>query len=157
MSLILTAKTPLITLKIGSRGEKTLQIDLIVNNILGIVNSRFLSVYAGVKWLKNLGILVKLWGKSAHLIDKQLLSSYSIILMLLHFLIRKGQINSIMDGRNRNKTSCPFHFEYKRTRSDKIEQFTVFYEFKTDPKKVSELERANYKSILLAFFKYYAV
>lgn len=61
--------------------------DLIVNNILGVINSRFLSVYGSIRWVKQLGILIKLWGKKNELIKEEMFSSYSFNLLLIHFLI----------------------------------------------------------------------
>jgi hypothetical protein len=64
-------------------------------------------------------------------ITKQNLSSYAVILMLIHFLIKTKKIKSIMD--NRVTTDKPY-FDYKRTKQGEIEQFKVYYAFKTDPK-----------------------
>lgn len=70
-----------------------------MNNILGIINSKFLSVYASVKWIKNLGLLVKLWGKNQGLISKNYISSYGMILMLIHYLIKSKKAKPILDNR----------------------------------------------------------
>ena len=82
---------------------------------MGIINSKFLNVYAGVKWVKNLGILVKIWGKEVGLVAKSSFSSYAIILMLIHYLIKSKKINPIMDARGR-KTDAP-HFKFKRLKA----------------------------------------
>ncbi len=76
-----------------------MKIDIIVNNILGIINSKFLSVYSSVKWIKNLGLLVKMWGKAYNLIGKNYLSSYAMILMLIHYLIKAKKAKPILDNR----------------------------------------------------------
>ena len=93
-----------------------MKIDLIINNILGIINSKFLKVYAGVRWVKNLGILVKLWGKSVDLIAKNALSSYAMILMLIHFLIKTKAVKPILDARTR--TNDEPHFKFKRIKQN---------------------------------------
>lgn len=49
--------------------EKTANFDIIVNNILGVINSKFLSVYSQVKWVKNLGVLIKTWGKKVKIVN----------------------------------------------------------------------------------------
>lgn len=152
--LILTAKTPLITITISERGQKEMKIDIIVNNILGVINSNFLKVYASVKWVKNLGILVKLWGKSVGLIDKKALSSYAMILMLIHYLIKSKQVKAILDARNRT-VDTP-HFKYRRLKQNNNEQFEVYYNFKDKSQDVTTAERVNYCKILEGFFKYYA-
>ena len=113
--MIITAKTPLITITITEKGS-AIKIDIIVNNILGVVNSKFLKVYASVRWVKNLGILVKLWGKLVGLIDKKALSSYAMILMLIHYLIRFKYVKPIMDARNRTNDSP--HFQFKRIKQN---------------------------------------
>ena len=118
----------MISVTISERGQKEIKIDIIVNNILGIVNSKFLSVYAGVKWIRNLGILVKLWGKATNLIGKTVLSSYAMILMLIHYLIKSKKVNAILDARGR-KPDTP-HFKFKRMKLNEIEQFNVYYNYK---------------------------
>ena len=110
--IILTAKTPLIQVKITDRGQLDMKIDIIINNVLGVVNSKFLKVYAGVKWVRNLGILIKLWGKSVGLIDKNRLSSYAMVLMMLHYLIKSKAVKPNLDARNRTIDSP--HFKFKR-------------------------------------------
>ena len=112
--IILTAKTPLITVTISERGKLDIKIDIIVNNILGVINSKFLNVYASVRWVRNLGILVKLWGKTNGLIDKKALSSYAMILMLIHYLIKTIYVKPILDARNRTADSP--HFKFKRVK-----------------------------------------
>lgn len=99
MELILSAKTPLIAISIKERGESDIKVDIIINNILGIINSRFLKAYSGVRWVKNLGLLVKLWGKNCSLISKSNLSSYAMVLMLIHYLIRERKVQPLMDSR----------------------------------------------------------
>jgi DNA polymerase sigma len=65
-----------------------------------------------VRWIKNLGLLVKLWGKNSNLIGKNYLSSYAMILMLIHYLIKVKKAKPILD--NRVITNDKPHFEYKR-------------------------------------------
>lgn len=71
------------------------------------MNSTLLNVYSSVHWVKHLGILIKLWAKAKGLITKMLLSSYSIINLMIHFLIFKKLVNIIYDARNRS-TSTPY-------------------------------------------------
>jgi len=54
----------------GDRREGKFKIDILVNNLLGVINSRFLSVYAQIPWIKQLGILFKLWSKTNDVIGK---------------------------------------------------------------------------------------
>jgi DNA polymerase sigma len=80
-------------------------------------------VYSQIPWIKYLAILIKYWGKGIthKVIDKHLLSSYAIVLMLLHFLIKKKKINLIYDARNRSAT-LP-NFMYKRRKLEEVQEF----------------------------------
>ncbi|KAF8822383.1 polynucleotide adenylyltransferase [Cardiosporidium cionae] len=63
--------------------------DISVNNSLAIVNSKLIATYVKVdSRLKTLGIAVKTWAKSRGINDrsKGTLSSFAIILMLIHLL-----------------------------------------------------------------------
>lgn len=128
--------------------------DIIVNNILGVINSQFLKVYSSVRWVKNLGLLVKMWGKASGLIKKSMLSSYAMILMLIHYLIHKNLVNPLIDAREQNKERPNFHF--KRMKVGDTEQFDVYYTFKSTSKDVTNCERVNYCKVLMGFMKYYA-
>ena len=97
---------------------------------------------------------MKLWGKSVRLIDKMALSSYAVILMLIHYLIKFKEVKPILDARNRTHDTP--HFKFKRVKQGVIEQFDVFYTFKDKLEDVSTVERVNYSRILEGFFKYYA-
>ena len=121
-----SANIPLITITISpprqpSRGDRrrddkedkeNIKIDILVNNLLGVINSKFLKVYSEVKWIRNLVLLVKMWGKANGIISKNQLSSYSMVLLLLSFLLRTKRIKLIIDARSRTK-NLP-HFQYKR-------------------------------------------
>lgn len=97
----------------NSKNDTEVKVDLIVNNILGVINSKFLSVYAKVPWIKHLGILIKAWAKKKELIEENMFSSYSFNLMLIHFLYETDRINLILDARERHPEKTP-HFLYKR-------------------------------------------
>jgi hypothetical protein len=140
-------------LKVSERGRIDLKIDLIVNNILGVINSKFLHVYSQIKWIKNLGLLVKLWGKSKGLINKNMLSSYSMVLMLIHYLIKTRRAKAILDHR---VTTDKAFFDFKRIKQTDVEKFKVYYEFREDPREVSVEERVNYYKQLTGFMRYYA-
>jgi len=150
---LINAKTPLVQLKVVERGRVDLKIDLIVNNLLGVINSKFLQVYSQVRWIRTLGLLVKMWGKAKMVIDKNMLSSYAIVLMLIHFLIKTKRARPILDHRI---TTGQAYFDFKRMKQADVEKFKVYYQFKEDPKEVSVEERANYYALLCGFMKYYA-
>lgn len=150
---LINAKTPLVQLKVVERGRVDLKIDIIVNNLLGVINSRFLQVYSQVRWIRTLGLLVKMWGKAKMVIDKNMLSSYAIVLMLIHYLIKTKRAKPILDHRITNGKA---YFDFKRMKQTDVEKFKVYYQFKEDPKEVSVEERANYYALLCGFMKYYA-
>lgn len=65
------------------------KIDIAVNNICGIINSHFLKIYSDFHpGIRALGVLLKLWGKNVKILNKDKMSSYSVILMMLYYLIR---------------------------------------------------------------------
>lgn len=82
--------------------------------MLGVINSKFLQIYSQVSWIRYLGILIKKWAKAKKIIGKKMLSSYSIILMMLHFLIETNRVKLILDARGRNDQYA--HFMYKRVK-----------------------------------------
>jgi DNA polymerase sigma len=125
--LIKDASIPLIKMKVTSARGRS-EIDLIINNVLGVINSRFLSVYGSVKWIRQLGLLIKIWGKKKELIKATMFSSYSFNLMLIHFLIQENKANLIMDARVRDPQRDP-HFTYKRKKRSEIESFEVYIKF----------------------------
>ena len=92
---------------------------------------------------------MKLWGKSVGLIHKTALSSYAVILMLIHYLIKFKEVKPILDARNRTHDTP--HFKFKRVKQGVIEQFDVFYTFKDKLEDVSTVERVNYSRILRDF------
>lgn len=114
VDIIRTANTPLISIKIGTRGKSDIKIDIIINNVLGVINSKFLAVYSQVRWIKNLGLLLKMWAKNVNMIDKSNLSSYAIVLMMIHYLIVSKKVKPILDNRATNKETP--HFVFKRVK-----------------------------------------
>lgn len=110
-------------------------------------------MYSQVKWIKNLGLLVKMWGKAKNLIGKNALSSYAMILMLIHYLIKTRRAKPIMDHRT---TSNLPDFKFKRMKQNDVEQFRVYYSFNDNPADVSIEERVNYFKIFTGFMKYYS-
>ena len=102
-----------------------------VNNILGVINSKMLSVYAQIPWIKQMGILFKLWAKTNGVISTDLLSSYATILMMIHFLIQKKYVNLIYNAKQRDSNTPKISFKRKKNGYDKPDEFDVYYKFKT--------------------------
>lgn len=83
---LIHAKVPLLKFKDVSHG---LNVDLNCNNSVGIRNTHLLHGYSQSDWrVKPLVILVKLWAQCHNINDAKCmtLSSYSLSLMVLHFL-----------------------------------------------------------------------
>lgn len=87
LEYISNANVPVVKIDKEKDGVK---IDIIVNNLCGIINSRYLRVYSEMsKSVKYLGILIKLWAKKKGLISQKTLSSYSFILLMIYYLVKK--------------------------------------------------------------------
>lgn len=83
---IISAKVPI--LKFHDH-ERNLNVDLNCNNSVGIRNTHLLRCYASLDWrLKPLVLIVKLWARSNNINDAKnmTISSYSLALMVIHFL-----------------------------------------------------------------------
>uniref|UniRef100_A0A8C9H595 polynucleotide adenylyltransferase n=1 Tax=Piliocolobus tephrosceles TaxID=591936 RepID=A0A8C9H595_9PRIM len=66
-----------------------LSCDISINNILAVVNSKLIQKYVSIdRRLQILGIAIKYWAKCRNINDrsKGFLSSFSLILMIIHFL-----------------------------------------------------------------------
>ena len=83
------------------------------------------------------------------------MSSYALILMLIHYLIKAKMVKPILDARNRTPNTP--HFKFKRVKQNDIEQFDVYYTFKDKLEDVTTIERVNYCKTLEGFLRYYAV
>ncbi|CAH8555395.1 unnamed protein product [Schistosoma turkestanicum] len=63
--------------------------DLNVNNVIGLYNTHLLAMYAKIDWrVRPLGIFIKYWAQCWNIHNAQYgrLSSYCLILMLIHYL-----------------------------------------------------------------------
>ncbi|EUD67410.1 hypothetical protein C922_02116 [Plasmodium inui San Antonio 1] len=85
-----SAKVPIIHFYCKSlRHSFELSCDISVNNILAVVNSKLIQKYVSIdKRLQLMGIALKYWSKNRNINDrsKGFLSSFSLILMIIHFL-----------------------------------------------------------------------
>ncbi|PFH31217.1 polynucleotide adenylyltransferase [Besnoitia besnoiti] len=71
------------------RNSQMVSCDISVNNLLAVVNSKLLGAYVGIEpRLRTLGYAVKLWAKGRNINDRSrgTVSSFSLVLMLIHFL-----------------------------------------------------------------------
>ncbi|KJP86240.1 hypothetical protein AK88_04134 [Plasmodium fragile] len=85
-----SAKVPIIHFYCKNlRHSFELSCDISVNNILAVVNSKLIQKYVSIdKRLQLMGIALKHWSKNRNINDrsKGFLSSFSLILMIIHFL-----------------------------------------------------------------------
>ena len=138
------------------RRDTKFKIDILINNLLGVTNSKLLSVYAQIPWIKQLGVIFKLWAKTNGVISTDLLSSYATILMMLHFLIQKKYVNLMYNAKTRNASTPKINFKRMKTGYDKPDQFDIFYEFRTNPEDVTNIKNINMVEILKELFLYYS-
>jgi DNA polymerase sigma len=123
--------------KITRNSPLTIKTDIIVNNVCGIINSRYLRVYSDMsKSVKYLGILLKLWAKKKGLIDQKMLSSYSFVLMMIYYLVKKGVVPNIL----RDVNTTDFQetaVNVKRFKNSNEEKFFIptFFDFNLNTKK----------------------
>ncbi|KAF7232181.1 hypothetical protein EG68_06236 [Paragonimus skrjabini miyazakii] len=88
---ILHAKVPILKV----RFENGLEADISFSNYLALINTRMLKFYTKVEpWLRTLGIALKIVGKLCHIANASTggVSSYALIIMLIHYLQQKNQL-----------------------------------------------------------------
>lgn len=99
MEYLSNANVPVIKLKRKPRRSNDIEvsIDVLVNNICGVINSKYLRTYSDLnKSVKYMGVLVKMWAKRAGLITQQRLSSYSFVIMMIYFLVKRNLVPNIL-------------------------------------------------------------
>lgn len=85
------AKVPIIHW--APRKPGYLACDISVNNNLAVINSRLIGAYCSIDpRMQPLGIVIKTWAKARGINDRSrgTLSSFSLLLMLIHFLQRRN-------------------------------------------------------------------
>lgn len=83
---LIQAKVPILKF---SDSNRYLEVDLNCNNSVGIRNTHLLRCYGNMDWrVRPLVVLVKLWARQHHINDAKnmTISSYSLSLMVIHFL-----------------------------------------------------------------------
>ena len=92
---IINDKIRVPVIKIELDDDIVTSLDFVANNEPGVKNSEFLNNFARNRDIKNLGLLLKMWGKKTKLIDPYRLSSYGLLLMLMYFLMDTKKIDFI--------------------------------------------------------------
>lgn len=140
-----TIRVPLIRIENESQSEK---MDLVVNNILGSVNTKLLKTYSLISPIcLKLGIIVKIWGKTHDLISQKAISSYAIILMVIYFLQIKKILPSIQKIGKENllkdqKEKAIIRIK-RMVRNGQVETFETNLHFEHDIEKIKEYMRNN--------------
>lgn len=131
--------------------------DISINNILAVVNSRLVGRYVRVDdRLRTLGLCVKAWAAARSINDRSrgTLSSFSLVLMLIHFLQR------------RDPPILPSLQDIAFSQNEKARYVNgVDCRFCTDPAKIEkemaylrgsrELNQEDVGTLLLEFFRYF--
>ncbi|CAD8043285.1 unnamed protein product [Paramecium primaurelia] len=136
------AKVPIIKLVDTTNN---VEIDLSVNNINGIVNSKLLYEYSQLHpKIKQMGLLLKLWGKRNRLIKTGSLSSYGMIIFMIHFLQEKYKVPYLSD------------FKLTAQHLKNLEQLENNPYFRIGLKvDLPELTQTSLQQLLYEFFSYY--
>ncbi|CAD8053658.1 unnamed protein product [Paramecium sonneborni] len=140
--LILYAKIPLIKIYDITNN---VAIDLSINNINGVLNSKLLNEYSQMHpKIQQLGKLLKLWGKNQRLIVTGQLTSYAILLTLIHFLQCKYDVPFLSD------------VELTRDQLSSLEYFSVqpFFQLGSKP-NLNKLDNTTLQQLLFEYFQYY--
>ncbi|XP_058800109.1 poly(A) RNA polymerase gld-2 homolog A-like isoform X2 [Phymastichus coffea] len=83
---LIQAKVPILKIR---DNKYNLDVDLNYNNVVGIRNTHLLHCYSQIDWrVRPLGIVVKMWAQCQNINDARhmTISSYSLVLMVIHFL-----------------------------------------------------------------------
>ena len=122
--------------------------DLVINNILGAVNTKLLKTYSRISPIcLNLGLIVKIWGRNFNLISQTSISSYAIILMVIYFLQIKKIVPSIQKIGKENLLKDQKEkaiVQIKRmVRSGQVESFDTNLHFEQDVNRIKEYMQNN--------------
>ena len=111
--------------------------DMAVNNVLGVANSKLLKVYSKITpKCSELGKLVKIWGKNHGLIGPSAMSSYGMLLLVIYFLQLKKivpSIQAIAKEKRKKSDLKPAILKIKRkVKNNEIEEFETIIEFESN-------------------------
>ncbi|KAM3728798.1 Poly(A) RNA polymerase GLD2 [Dirofilaria immitis] len=143
------AKVPIIKLEMAAPYEE-LEIDINCNNVAGIYNSHLLHYYSRVDdRFPALCLLVKHWAINAGINNAMMgtLNSYSLILMVLHFL-QCGALPPVLPN-------LQFLYPDLFNATCSIDSLELFRDL-PHPLPPRELNNETIGELLIAFFDYYA-
>ena len=110
--------------------ENSVDFDIAINNILGVLNSRLLNLYSKLDpKVEQLGKLAKIWAKKFEIsAQNNGLSSYAIILLVIYFL----QINKFIPSLQAISRDSEYIEIKRKVRSNFIEKFKTRADFCLD-------------------------
>lgn len=146
------ANVPLIKLVRKHRSVRNgkIDVDILVNNICGMINSEYLRTYSELKSVKHLGVLIKIWAKNNGLISMNRLSSYSFMLMMVYYLIKKNVVPNILKPIGNKQASIVVK---RRKRTEETFKIENYFETEVDPKY---RRKFNLYEHLMGFMRFYS-
>lgn len=141
---LIQAKVPILKFRDSKQG---MQVDLNCNNSVGIRNTHLLYCYGRMDWrVRPLVMIVKIWAHWHNINDAKnmTLSSYSLALMVIHFL--QCAVNP--------SVLCCLHAAYKEKFNSSSEIGTIDIHEELEP-YISE-NKQSLGELLVQFFQYYA-
>ena len=151
--------------------ETKIELDITIHNLLPIINSKMIKLYSQYdQRFHIMGIYIKHWSKlnKVHGASIQYLSSYSLIIMLIHFLqkivkpsvlpnLQKIPINDDYSKPQYNTSNYNYYFGKKKMETniyfeENMEKIDKYMNYINKGKKNDE----SVANLLLKFFEYYA-
>ncbi|SOV22879.1 conserved Plasmodium protein, unknown function [Plasmodium sp. DRC-Itaito] len=155
-----SAKVPIIHFYCNNR-EKSFELscDISVNNILAVINSKLIQKYVAIdKRLQTMGIVLKYWSKIRNINDrsKGFLSSFSLILMIIHFLqnVAEPKILPSLQDISIKRNEKPFYImgvDCKYCQDDLV----IRDELKRLNNNIHNNLYVDISTLLIEFFKFY--
>lgn len=112
-------------------GNEELDIDVLVGRKHGQRNTEMQRSYSQldpkIRWM---GILLKLWGKHVGFIVKFKMTSYAVIMMMLHYLQRRGIIGNLKVGADGNSFDVGKIYKKNFSLLKELKGFFNFYKLK---------------------------
>ncbi|KAM3127783.1 hypothetical protein pb186bvf_020112 [Paramecium bursaria] len=147
--------------------QEKIDIDLSINNLLGVINTKLLYNYSQLHpSIQQGGVLIKVWAKQWNLIQKNKFSSYALILMWIYFLQQKHNIPNLQDSiYQQGFDQESFKLKYKRKvyKSYNLhpETFVVNTFFLDDKQKQQQLmknklDNIPLKHLLIQFWEFFS-
>ncbi|CAD2098249.1 conserved Plasmodium protein, unknown function [Plasmodium vinckei brucechwatti] len=164
-----SAKVPIIHFYCDDhKNSFQLSCDISVNNILAVINSKLIQKYVSIdKRLQLMGIALKYWSKNRNINDrsKGFLSSFSLILMVIHFLqyvMEPKILISLQDIsiRRNEKSFYVMGVDCKYCQDDAIireelKRMNIQNGVSIDNKNYDNASHIDISTLMLEFFKFY--